>query len=89
MIAVNHFLIKSINDFDAINWYLICSMPWKPKKEKGPLQIEKSKASILYDKEGRTYIDCISGVSHGKKPSLLYLIIGKGYIHIIWANDNC
>lgn len=48
------------------------SVPWKPKKEKGPLQIEKSKASILYDKEGRTYIDCISGVSHGKLNTLLF-----------------
>ena len=47
-------------------------MPWKPKKEKGPLQMEKSKASILYDKEGRTYIDCISGVSHGKINILLF-----------------
>ena len=46
--------------------YLTLSMPWKPKKEKGPLHMEKSKASILYDKEGRTYIDYISGVSHGK-----------------------
>ena len=55
-----------IIDFDVIHGYLIFSMPWKPKKEKGPLQIEKSKASILYDKEGRTYIDCISGVSHGE-----------------------
>ena len=40
-------------------------MNGKTKKDKGPLQIEKSKASFLYDREGRTYIDCISGVSHG------------------------
>ena len=40
-------------------------MNGRSKKEKGPLQIEKSKASYLYDKEGGTYIDCISGVSHG------------------------
>lgn len=40
------------------------NMNGNSKKDTGPLQIEKSKASFLYDKEGRTYIDCISGVSH-------------------------
>ena len=61
-------------------------MPWKPKKDKGPLQIERSKASILYDKEGRTYIDCISGVSHGKLKEEKYFLISMNKNSLLAAN---
>ena len=59
----------------------------KTKEKDGPLEIEKSKASLLYDKEGRTYVDCISGVSHGKITLPVYHL-SYHYLHLAMLNMN-
>ena len=56
----------------------------KTKEKDGPLEIEKSKASLLYDKEGRTYVDCISGVSHGKLTLPVYSFVLSWFT--FWAS---